>query len=155
MARARALRASPLLSPADTRRRSAGSCSHLSVKMVRSIRAEFAQRQSQAILARIRTELAQNERRGDGAVFDPRGKAQGFGELLLGKLEVQGRCADERLQHRPLAGFPWNVKALVGKISDPRCERESQEVAQRKDMIGETGGVGVVLFDPQIGLVIK
>jgi hypothetical protein len=88
-------------------------------------------------------------------VFDRGGNAQGFGELLLGELKLQGRCADERLQCRPLTGFPWNVKALVGKIGDPRSECESQEMAQRKDVIGEPGGVGVVLFDPQIGFAVE
>jgi hypothetical protein len=44
---------------------------------------------------------------------------------------------------------------LVGQIGDARCECESQEMAQREDVIGEPGSVGVVLFDPQIGLVVE
>jgi hypothetical protein len=54
-----------------------------------------------------------------------------------------------------LTGLARDVERLVGQIGDPRYECESQEMAQRKDVIGEPGGVGVVLFDPQIGLVVE
>jgi hypothetical protein len=54
-----------------------------------------------------------------------------------------------------LTGLARNVECLVGEIGDPRGECESQEMAQRKDVIGEPGGISVVLFDPQIGFVVE
>ena len=49
----------------------------------------------------------------------------------------------------------WDIKPLVGEIADAGREAESQQAAERKDMIGEAGRVGVVLLDPQVGLMVE
>jgi len=47
------------------------------------------------------------------------------------------------------------VEALVGEIANTRSEAEAERVAEGEEVIGETGGVGVVLFDPQVGLMVE
>jgi hypothetical protein len=48
-----------------------------------------------------------------------------------------------------------DVQFRVAKIADAWCEAKSQQVHEGEDMIGESSGVGVVLFNPQIGLVMQ
>jgi hypothetical protein len=48
-----------------------------------------------------------------------------------------------------VALLAWHIKPLVG--TDAGCEAE----AERKDVIGEPSCVGIVLFDPQIGLMVE
>jgi hypothetical protein len=67
----------------------------------------------------------------------------------------------ERMRHdtvhprgspRPFAG---DIDPLVGKIGNSWRKFEAQHVAEREDLVGEPGGVGVVLFDAQLGFVIQ
>jgi hypothetical protein len=62
---------------------------------------------------------------------------------------------DQRSERWVVALLALHIKSLVGEIADARCEAESQKVAERKDVIGEAGSVGVVLLDSQIGLMVE
>ena len=62
----------------------------------------------------------------------------------------------------PIMGRAWtidrlarHVKTFVGQIADARSETEAEQVAESEDVIGEAGRIGVVLLDPQVGLVIE
>ena len=52
-------------------------------------------------------------------------------------------------------GVAVDVEALVGQVADARREAEAQQVHQGEHMVGEAGRVGVVLLDPQVGLVVE
>jgi hypothetical protein len=47
------------------------------------------------------------------------------------------------------------MEPLVGEVTDARRKAKAQEVAERKNVIGETCSIGVVLLDPQIGLMVE
>jgi hypothetical protein len=46
-------------------------------------------------------------------------------------------------------------EALVSQIADARGEAEAQRGHQGNDVIGEAGRIGIVLLDPQVGLVVQ
>ena len=48
-----------------------------------------------------------------------------------------------------------NIESLVSEVADAGREAEAQQMAERKDVIGEACGVGVVLLDSQIGLMVE
>ena len=54
-----------------------------------------------------------------------------------------------------VALLAWHIKSFVGKIADAGRETKAQQMAECKDVIGEASGVGVVLLDPQIGLMVE
>ena len=54
-----------------------------------------------------------------------------------------------------VALLAWHIEPLVGGIADAGRETKAQKVAERKDVIGEASGVGVMLLDPQIGLMVE
>ena len=83
-----------------------------------------------------------------------RGQAQDFIPVGADVFSVD-RAAHERRQRRIIALFPWDKEALVGQVTDARREPEAQQVHQSENVIGETSRVGVVLFNPKVGLVIK
>lgn len=48
-----------------------------------------------------------------------------------------------------------HVESLFPEIVNARCEPEAERVTQREDVIGESVGVGVVLGDSKLELVIE
>ena len=48
-----------------------------------------------------------------------------------------------------------HVQLGFAEVADARRETEAQQVHQGEDVIGEAGRVGVVLLDPQVGLVVQ
>ncbi|GAS59631.1 hypothetical protein NGUA37_02747 [Salmonella enterica] len=69
-------------------------------------------------------------------------------------LDVQG-AADQRAQRRVGLHALRHVQLGFAEVADARREAEAQQVHQGKDAIGEAGRVGVVLLDPQVGLVVQ
>ncbi len=47
------------------------------------------------------------------------------------------------------------MEPFVGKIADAERETKTKQVAERKDVIGETRRIGVLFFNPQIGLSMR
>ena len=47
------------------------------------------------------------------------------------------------------------VELCVAQIADARCEAEAEQVHEGEDVIGEAGGIGVVLLDPQVRLMVE
>ncbi len=65
------------------------------------------------------------------------------------------RAADHRLE-RLIGGIALrDVELGVAQVADARGEAEAQQVHQRKDVIGESGRVGVVFLDAQVGFVVQ
>jgi hypothetical protein len=48
-----------------------------------------------------------------------------------------------------------HINPLVGEIADAGRKAKAQQMTERKDMVDEAGGIGVMLFDPQVGFVVK
>jgi len=70
------------------------------------------------------------------------------------RLEIE--CAFDHGFERLVLGLAFgDVEFRVAKVADTWSEAKTQKVHEGEDMIGEAGGVGVVLFDPQIGLVMQ
>lgn len=69
-------------------------------------------------------------------------------------LDVQG-AADQRPQRRVGLHALRHVQLGFAEVADARRETEAQQVHQGEDVIGEAGRVGVVLLDPQVGLVVQ
>src|SRR5262249_14666089 len=47
------------------------------------------------------------------------------------------------------------IEARVGKVANTWGEPKTEQMTQGEDMIGESGGVGVMLFDVEVGFVIQ
>lgn len=116
--------------------------------------ANFAKRNVEAVLAGIAGELADNKRGGHGSVTNGRAEPKYFLPLCSDQFEVE-LTADQGSERRMLALLAWHRKPLVGEIADAGRKAEAQQMTERKDVIGEAGSVGVVLLDPQIGLMVK
>lgn len=54
-----------------------------------------------------------------------------------------------------IALLPRHIEPLVGQVTNTRCEAEAQKMAEGEDVVGETARIGVVLLDPQIGLMVE
>ena len=54
-----------------------------------------------------------------------------------------------------IALLAGHIKPLVGEITDAGRETKAQQMAERENVIGESGRIGVVFLDPQIGLVVE
>ena len=48
-----------------------------------------------------------------------------------------------------------DIRVLVGQVADARSKAKAEQVHQPEHMVGEASRVGVVLLDPQVGLVIQ
>ncbi len=69
-------------------------------------------------------------------------------------LDVE-RAADHGFQ-RVIGGVALrDVELGVAQVADARREAEAREVHQGEDVIGEARRVGVMLLDPQVGLVVQ
>jgi hypothetical protein len=112
----------------------------------------FAKRSVEAVLAGIAGELADNKRGGHGSVPNGRAEPKYFLPLCSDQFEVE-LVADQGSEGRMLALLARHIKPLVGEIADAGRKAEAQQMTERKDVIGEAGSVGVVLLDPQIGLM--
>lgn len=116
--------------------------------------ADLAQGPRQAVLTRIGTELAEDQRGCYGPLLDRCGKADDLFELPFDKFRVEG-TPDQRAQRGLLARLLRDVQPFVGQITDARREAEAKQMAQGEDVIGKTGRIRIVLLDPQIGFVIQ
>ncbi len=65
------------------------------------------------------------------------------------------RRAYQALQRRVTGRFLDGGEPLVGQVADAGGEPVAQEMAQREDMVGKSGGVGVMLLDAEVGLVVE
>ncbi len=63
-------------------------------------------------------------------------------------------AADER-RERGIAGeLLHSIEARVSKIADARSKPEPRQMTKCEDVIGESGGVRVMLLDAEIGFVV-
>ena len=116
--------------------------------------AQLAQRDGQAVLARVAAELPEHQRGRHRALLDRGGQPQDFVPMGADVLDVE-RATDHRLE-RVIGGVALrNVELGVAQVAYTRREAEAQEVHQREDVIGETCRVGVVLLDAQVGFVVQ
>ena len=115
---------------------------------------EFSQSHGETILARIASELAEHERSRHCALFDRSGESQYFVPVGAYGFEVDG-AAGHGFEGLVLDLAGWQVQFGVAQVTDPGSKAEAEQMHERKDMIGEAGRVGVMLFDPQIGFMVK
>ncbi len=115
--------------------------------------AQLAQRDGQAVLARVAAEFPEHQRGRHRALLDRGGQPQDFVPMGADVLDVE-RAADHR--QRVIGGIALrDVELGVAQVADARREAEAQEVHQGEDVIGEARRVGVVLLDPQVGFVVQ
>jgi hypothetical protein len=105
-------------------------------------------------LAGVAGEFTDDERSGHGAVPNGCGESKHFLPLRSDQFEVEF-AADQRSERWVVSLRAWHIEPLVGEVADSGREAEAQHMAERKDMIGEACGVGVVLLDSQIGLMVE
>ena len=67
----------------------------------------------------------------------------------------RSRFLDQRSKRRVLPAVCRCVQFHLAKVADAGSETKAEQVHQREDMVGEPGRVRVVLFDPQITLVVE
>ncbi len=152
---ASALRASPLFRPACTRRRSSTLCSQSRMNSVRSMRpsSRGAPRPGRSGVGSCRAFEHQGGRH--RALLDRGGQPQDFVPMGADVLDVE-RAADHGVSARVIGGVALrDVELGVAQVADARREAEAQEVHQGEDVIGEARRVGVMLLDPQVGLVVQ
>ena len=63
--------------------------------------------------------------------------------------------ADQWLQETILRGLLETEQAMISQIADPRGEAKAERGAQREDVFGESGGVGVVLRGFDFAVVVQ
>lgn len=63
--------------------------------------------------------------------------------------------ADHGTECWPLHRLARHIKTFVRQVAYARRETEAEQMTESEDVIREACGIGVVLFDPQLGLVIK
>jgi hypothetical protein len=106
-----------------------------------------------AILPRIGSELPHDHRRGHGAAADGRNDTEDIRPVGadLGHIDPSG---DEGFKGRIIGRFAEAVEAPVLQVRNAWCEQETQQAAQRKDMLGIAAAVRVVEADCNVALVI-
>ena len=115
---------------------------------------QLAQGDGQAVLAWVAAELSEHQGGRHRALLDRGGQPQDFVPMGADVLDVE-RAADHRLE-RVIGGIALrDVELGVAQVADARREAEAQEVHQGEDVIGEARRVGVMLLDPQVGLVVQ
>jgi hypothetical protein len=62
---------------------------------------------------------------------------------------------DERRERAIGRWLLHGIEARVGKVANTWSEPKTKQMTQGEDVIGEPGGVGVMLFDVEIGFVIE
>ena len=116
--------------------------------------AQLSQSDRKPILPGVAAKLSQHERSCYRALLDRSGEAEDFAPVRPDRFEIE-RASDHGLERLVFDFAFGNIELRVSKVSDAWSEAEPQQVHESEDMIGEAGGVGVVLFDPQIGLVMQ
>jgi len=64
-------------------------------------------------------------------------------------------AADEFFQHRRTGGLFHAKEPSLTNVPNARSKTESQQMAERKHMIGEPSGIGIVLLDLEFRLMVK
>ncbi len=91
--------------------------------------AQLAQRDGQAVLARVAAEFPEHQRGRHRALLDRGGQPQDFVPMGADVLDVE-RAADHRLE-RVIGGIALrDVELGVAQVADARREAEAQEVHQ-------------------------
>ena len=63
--------------------------------------------------------------------------------MLANRLGVD-TAADQWRQAGVVGGFVETIQPVIGQVADARGEAEAQQMTEGKDVIGKTGGIGVV-----------
>ena len=115
---------------------------------------QLAQSHGEAVLARIAAQLAKHQRSRYGALFDGSGEAKDLVPVRADCSEVDS--ASDHGRKRPIFGLAiGEIKFRVAEVTDARREAEAEQVHESEDMVREAGCVGVMLLDPQAGLMVK
>ena len=63
--------------------------------------------------------------------------------MLANRLGVD-TAADQWRQAGVVGGFVETIQPVIGQVADARGEAKAQQMTEGKDVIGKTGGIGVV-----------
>lgn len=66
---------------------------------------------------------------------------------MAGDLSLVHDPTEERGERRITGRFLHGIKARITKVADAWGKSEPKQMAQGEDVIGESAGVGVMLFD--------
>ena len=64
-------------------------------------------------------------------------------------------AADESFQRRITGGLLHAEESSLTNMANARSKTESQQMAERKHVIGESGGIGIVFLDLEFRLMVK
>ena len=87
-------------------------------------------------------------------MLDRRSEAENFVPVAADPFPIRN-SAYERCKRRITGRLLHRIKARISKVADAWRKPEPQQMTQGEDVIGESGGVGVMLFDVEIGFVIQ
>src|SRR5450432_1289137 len=62
---------------------------------------------------------------------------------------------DERCERAVGGWLLHGIESRIGKVADTWGKPKTKQMTQGEDVIGESGGVGVMLFDVKFGFVIQ
>ena len=99
-------------------------------------------------------ELSEHQRSRDGSVFDGGGEAENLVQVGENLFRVH-RPTNERGKGWIDAGFLDCEQASVADVPNSRRKSKSQELAERENVVSESGGIGVVLFDSQFRFMVE
>ena len=115
---------------------------------------EFPQGNRKPVLPWIRAELSEHQRCRDGSVFDGGGEPENLVPVGENLFRVH-RPTNERGKGWVGAGFLDCELASVADVPNSRCKSKSQEMAERENVVSESGGIGVVLVDLQFRFMVE
>ena len=114
--------------------------------------ADFAKRRGEIMLARIRSELAQQLARRDGPRHHGGGASQHVWPVRHDQ-SVAHLAADQSAQLTRNGAGVKDMEALGWQVPNPRDELVSEERRNGEDMVGEAAGVGILLAHAAPGVV--
>ena len=74
---------------------------------------------------------------------------------MAGDLFFVYDSTDERCERRITGGFLHGIETRITKVANAWGKPEPEQMAQGKDVICESAGVGVMLFNAEIGFMIE
>ena len=106
-----------------------------------------------AILPRVGGELPHDHREGHGAAADGRDDTEDIRPVGANQGHIDS-SGDEGFKGWIIGRFAEAIEAPVLQVRDAWCEQETQQAAQREDMLGIAAAVRVVAADCNVSQVI-
>ena len=116
--------------------------------------AQCAQGDSETVLAGVAAQLAKHERGRYGALLDRRCEMKDIVPVSADSFQVD--CSTNHRHKRWVFDLAVRqIEPCVAQVADARREAKTEQMHEGEDVIGEARGVGVMLFNSQVGLMVK